>query len=217
MLLYVAIIATVNSVPGRFPAGGDAVPTPARTSLDAIVAAGRTIIEADGLEGLTMQAVADAVGVRAPSLYKRVRDRAALVRLIAEDAARELTALLDAAAHGDDPRRDLIAIATAFRSYARANAGAWSLLIARLPEDWRPDPALNARAVEPLLRAAGQLAGSDDALPAARTIVAWANGFVGMELAGAFRLGGDVDAAFTYGIEHLADALDGRRRPRQAR
>ena len=31
-------------------------------------------------------------------------------------------------------------------------------------------------------------------LEAARTVVAWANGFVGMELAGAFRMGGDVDA-----------------------
>jgi hypothetical protein len=51
------------------------------------------------------------------------------------------------------------------------------------------------------------LARPDHVLDAARTIVAWSSGFVSMELAGAFRLGGDVDAAFRYGIDRLADAI----------
>ena len=52
------------------------MPTPSRTSTAEIVAAGRAILEAEGFEGLTMQRVAAAVGVRAPSLYKRVDGRA---------------------------------------------------------------------------------------------------------------------------------------------
>ena len=54
---------------------------------------------------------------------------------------------------------------------------------------------------------------------AARTVTAWAHGFVTMELAGAFRLGGDVDRAFAYGVDHLAGALEssGARRPTRAR
>ena len=69
------------------------MPTPERTSRDAIVDAGRDLLETQGLEGLrglTMQAVADRVGVRAPSLYKRVRNRRELVALIADATVREL-------------------------------------------------------------------------------------------------------------------------------
>ena len=108
------------------------MPTPERTSVEEIVAAGREILEASGPQGLTMQAVAARVGVRAPSLYKRVRDREAL----------------------------LTAVATA----------------------------------------------SIDALTA-RLVTAWATGFLQMELSGAFRLGGDVDRAFEYGLRHLTDGL----------
>jgi hypothetical protein len=76
-----------------------------------------------------------------------------------------------------------------------------------LPDDWRFDADLNARLTEPVLRSVAALAGEDDALVAARTFVGWAQGFVSMELAGAFRLGGDVDAAFDYGLTRLTAAL----------
>ena len=183
------------------------MPTPARTSLDGIVTAGRGILDAEGLDGLTMQRVARAVGVRAPSLYKRVRDRATLVRLIANDVADELTTTLEAAAASGDPRADLRAIAVAFRVWALGRPEAYHLLFDRLPEAERIDPEVNARSAAALLRTAAALAGEDHALEAARTVVAWANGFVNMELAGAFRLGGDVDAAFDYGVERLIRAI----------
>jgi hypothetical protein len=35
----------------------------------------------------------------------------------------------------------------------------------------------------------------------------WAHGFISMELAGAFRLGGDVDAAFEFGLRRLVAAF----------
>jgi AcrR family transcriptional regulator len=184
------------------------VPTPARTSVAAIVSAGRSILEAEGLDGLTMQRVAASVGVRSPSLYKRIRGRADLIRLIANDIAGELAGILDAAASSGDPRTDLRAIAHAFREFAVAHPEAYGLLFARLPEDARLDPELNARASETLLRTAGALAGRAHALEAARTVVAWATGFVNMELAGAFRLGGDVDAAFSYGVTRLTRAIE---------
>jgi hypothetical protein len=42
-------------------------------------------------------------------------------------------------------------------------------------------------------------------------ITAWAHGFVTMELAGAFRLGGDVEEAWAYALDGLVGALSGSR------
>jgi AcrR family transcriptional regulator len=182
------------------------MPTPARTSLEAIVAAGRAAVSSGGLEALTMQAVAQQVGVRAPSLYKRVRNRSALVRLVVEDAIGQLGTTLDAAAKTGDPVTDLRALASAFRTFAHAEPNLFALLLS-VPDASAPDSDLLAKASSPVLRTAERLAGPDDALPAARTITAWAMGFVQMELAGAFQLGGDVDEAFDYGIGRLAVAL----------
>ncbi len=183
------------------------MPTPAHTSLDDIVRAGRTVLEDEGLEGLTMQRVATAVGVRAPSLYKRVRGRSDLLRLIANDIAYELAGILDAAATSGDPRTDVRLLAEAFRAFAHEKPAAYGLLFARLPEASRVDAQSNARASEAMLRTAATLAGPAHALDAARTVVAWTHGFVSMELSGAFRLGGEVERAFEFGIDRLSAAI----------
>lgn len=190
------------------------MPTPARTSRDEIVEAGRAILETYGLDGLTMQRVAETVGVRAPSLYKRVRSRGDLIRLIAEDVTRELTESLDASATTGDPRRDLRAMADTMRTFAHAQPACYGLVFTRLPDAERPDPDLLASASGAVLRTTAALSGPDRALEAARTLVAWAHGFISMELAGAFRLGGSVDDAFAFGVERLGTALGQRpRRP----
>ena len=186
------------------------VPTPARTSLAEIVAAGRDVLEAEGLDGLTMQRVADAVGVRPPSLYKRVNGRGNLVKLVIEDVGREWAETIAAAAGSGDPARDLVSLARAFRAFAHAHPRSYGYVVGPLPAAWQPDLEVLAPANDAVLSVAGKLAGPERALEGARTIVAWANGFVSMELAGAFRLGGDVDEAFAYGIDRLAIALAAR-------
>ena len=184
------------------------MPTPARTSLEAIVAAGRTALDRGGLEALTMESVAKAVGVRAPSLYKRVRNRSDLVRLVVEDVLRELAATLDASASTGSAAGDLRAMSRVFRAFAQSQPNSFGLLFTRAPSESQPDPGLFMRAAEPVLRTAEALAGRANALPAARTLTAWVTGFMRMELAGAFQLAGDVDEAFEYGVEHLVKALD---------
>ena len=184
---------------------GKAVPAPARTSTEAVVSAGRTLLERDGLEALTMLAVADVVGVRAPSLYKRVAGRDALVGLIVEAAALELADEIDAVLEGDDPVQDLRSLAAAFRDFAHRNPATYPLLFD--PRQASTSAVVRDRSVTAVRRVAARLAGAEHELPAARMIVAWANGFVTMELAGAFQLGGDVDEAWEYGLAGLVRAL----------
>jgi AcrR family transcriptional regulator len=182
------------------------MPTPDRTSIDAIVQAGRDILESAGTAGLTMQAVADRVGVRAPSLYKRVRNRDDLVRLITEATLRDLGERLGGIDAGTDPRRYLGELARALRAFAHDRPTSYQLIFSPMASASYEAMAL---AIGPVMRVAADLAGEQYALEAARTLTAWANGFIGMELAGAFQLGGDIDRAYEFGIARLADALAG--------
>jgi len=172
------------------------MPTPERTSLAAILAAARELLEAGGPAAVTMQAVAARVGVRAPSLYKRVRDRDALLVLVAEATADELAARF--AASGSS----LADLGRAYRAFAHEHPEGFRLLFAG-------DAAAERMglAVQPVLHAAREAVGGEHALDAARLLTAWATGFVSMELAGAFRMGGDIDAAFEYGLERIAAAI----------
>lgn len=182
------------------------MPSPGRTSLDQIVAAGRDILEADGLAAVTMQAVALKVGVRAPSLYKRVADRGHLLQLVAESVVRELSERVDAASAGDTEGA-LRRLARAFRQFAHTYPAGYLLLFVPAPGVERPGVETLRAATAPVLRVTAELVGEARALEAARTFTAWAHGFVTMELAGAFNLGGDVDGAFEYGMERLSESL----------
>ncbi len=181
------------------------MPTPERTTLGDIVAAGTSLLEADGLAAVTMAAVAGRVGVRPPSLYKRVRSRDDLIRLLAAAELVELRRRLDAVDQGAAPRDRLEGLATAIRAYAHARPAGYRLIFS--PGEVLLDRDQIEAASAPLIDVVARLAGDDHALEAARTVTAWATGFIAMELGGAFRLGGDVDAAFAYGVRTLADAI----------
>ena len=188
-------------------------PAPSRTSVDAIVAAARRILETDGLAAVTMRGVAEAVGVQGPSLYKRVPDRAALIKAVAEGVVADLAGTLARATETGDPHTDLRAVADAYRDFVHRNANGYRLLFADLPAGAGPDPAELAALADPIVRAIGALVGESTALEGARTFVAWAHGFVTMELAGAFRLGGDLDAAYAFGVESILAGVRSRATP----
>ena len=174
-------MATVNSYTSDMP-------TPDRTSLDEIVAAARELLETDEL---TMQAVAQRVGVRPPSLYKRVASRDELVQLVAEATLTELARI----------EGDIVAVARAYRAIAHERPAAFRLVMGGISSP------LIVAASEPILRAAGALVGPKDALVAARTFTAWATGFISMELNGGFNLDGSVDDAWEFGLARMVDAI----------
>lgn len=182
-------------------------PARARTSADAIVGAGRALLESGGLDAVTMQAVADAVGVRAPSLYKRFPSRQALIRAIAQDVAVELDAVVAPALQVDDSAEAIRVVATRYRAFAKRSPGAYQLLFSSLLPEANPTTEANAAAAAGILALTERFVGRERALESARLLTAFVHGFASMELAGAFRLGGDVDVAFRFAIESIIGGL----------
>lgn len=182
------------------------MPAPAKVDIDAIVHAARHVLEQHGAAGLTMLAVAERLGIRAPSLYKHVRDRQDLVLRVRDATLAELATAF-ASAQDERPADRIVQQLHA----ARAVAGAWPHSVAAAFESGMQSASTAAldRAVEPLLAACGELVGERDALHAARTVTAWMRGFTDMEHSGAFRLGGDLDDAYAYGARAIVAALEG--------
>lgn len=189
-------MATVNSYSGSMP-------TPDRTSLDAIVAAATDLLETEGLAGLTMNAVAKRVNVQPPSLYKRVQGRDRLIQLVAESTLEQLAVRLN---RESTPAQ----IASAFRAFGHERPAAFQLVMTPGAGTPVARAEFGAAASEAILRVAADLAGDDDALVAARTFTAWAAGFVSMELNGGFKLGGDLEQAWEYGVTRIVAAISGK-------
>jgi len=186
-------MAIVNSYTGNMP-------TPERTSLDAIVLAARDLLEEEGLAALTMNAIALRVGVRAPSLYKRVESRDRLIQLVAEATLSDLNGRLDT-------ELSVAQLVTIFRAFGHERPAAFQLVLTPAAGTPLADASYRAASTEAILQSAGRIAGHDNALEAARLVVAWATGFITMELNGAFQLGGDVDRAWEFGVAHIVEAL----------
>jgi len=182
------------------------MPTPDKTSRDAIVAAGRELIERHGIDGLTMTAVAKRVGVRPPSLYKRVRDRGELISLVVGASIDDLTARMEAQRQAD-PRARLVALADVMRAFAHERPVGYALVFGTHSA---PPPETDAvrRSVTPLLDAVTAITGPEHALDGARLLTAWATGYLTLELADRLRLGGDIDAAWNWGLARIVSALE---------
>lgn len=175
------------------------MPSPPKTSDEAVVAAARRIVDKAGPDALSMLAVATAVGVRPASLYRRFENREALLDAVAAGALDDLRAALASS-------MDLPAMARAYRGWARRHPGLYALIYTGRAEKAEL-MARRAAAVAPVLDALAPFVPEEDRLAAARVLTAYLHGHVTMELQGAFKLGGDVDRAFDYGVVVITRAL----------
>ncbi len=82
---------------------------------DVIAQAGLRLLDATGIEGITMRALATELGVQAPTLYWHVKSKQDIFRAMAVVMTRDASALVTAADHGAPWQDRLISWARALR------------------------------------------------------------------------------------------------------
>ena len=160
-----------------------------------IVSVARELLESEGPEALTMRRLADALGLRAPSLYKHLPHKAALEVAIITDGFEEAAIAFEEATNGVD--KPLGALVQAYRSFVSAHPHLYRLMTERpLPREQLP-PGLEARTAAPLVHATGS---------PARARAAWAfiHGMVMLELNQRFPPDGLTETAWQSGITAFA-------------
>lgn len=162
---------------------------------DEIIDVAREILERGNADGVTMQAIADQLGIKSPSLYKHVANKQAVeTALIAGGFAEQAERFVAAV----DGQPDAVhAIASAYRQWARSNPNLYALMTTNpIKRDELPD-GVEAAAAQPLVDAVH----GDE--PRARALWAFAHGMVSLELAGRFPPDADLDAAWAAGLRGL--------------
>ncbi|MFE2042666.1 TetR/AcrR family transcriptional regulator [Streptomyces sp. NPDC059477] len=166
-----------------------------------MVDAARVLVEESGLAALTTRALAEHLGIKAPSLYKHFPDKAAveveLIALSLIETARTMEAAETRYARSATAPTLLTALADAYRADALAHPHLYCLATeGPLPRHALPE-GLEERAAMPLLRAC------DFDIDRARAIWAFAHGMVILEIHGRFPDGVDLTAAWRAGVEAL--------------
>jgi AcrR family transcriptional regulator len=164
--------------------------------------------EAGDHQAVTLTALAAALDVRPPSLYNHLAGLDDLHQGLALLGLRLLTDEVRQAAAGLAGRAALLAIADAYRSFARAHPGLYPLTIrAAGPEE--PELAAAGLALLQYLQlvlASCGLAG-DAALHAIRGLRAVLHGFVSLEAAGGYKMALDVGTSYRLVVERYLDGL----------
>jgi AcrR family transcriptional regulator len=174
-----------------------------RAGLDseAVVLAAAELADAEGLGQLTLARLAERLGVRSPSLYAHVGGLGDLRTRLAIRGARELTAVLGAAAAGRTRGDAVRAVAAAYRAYAHAHPG----MYAAIQRAGGGEPAAAAELIEVLVAVLrGYDLQGEDAIHGVRIMRAALHGFVSLEREGGFALPIDVETSY----ERLVAMLD---------
>ncbi len=119
-----------------------------------IVVAAREMLDEHGAEALTMRRLAERLGIRAPSLYKHLPDKAALEAAVIATGLEDLAVALEESLH--NAAEPLAALTAAYRAFAVAHPHLYLLMTNRpLPREHLPQ-GVEDRAGRPRRRMAGR-------------------------------------------------------------
>ncbi|SET28791.1 TetR/AcrR family transcriptional regulator [Paenibacillus sp. NFR01] len=160
-----------------------------RAGLDelTIVEAAAQLADEQGIQAVTLAALAARLGVRPPSLYNHIASLDALRSLIAIHGLAELGAELAAASRDKRGEAAVIAMSKAYLAYAKRRPGVYETTL-RAPESG--NAAMEAASSRILALIIGVLAdyelGAVGELHAVRGLRSLMHGFASLEAAGAF-------------------------------
>jgi len=173
----------------------------------AVVELAVALVDDEGLDALTLAAVAGRAGVAVPSLYKHIGSLAALRTAVALAGVRELVRVSSVATVGVAGDEALRAVGYAIRDFARTHPG----LYAATQIAPAGDADLLAAAGEAVEVMGAVLRGFDvppertvDAIRAARSAI---HGFVTLEAGGGFGMPDDVDRSFDALLDMLVHGI----------
>ena len=180
----------------------------ARAGVDpeAIVTAAATLADSEGLDAVSVKRIAELLGVRPPSLYAHVDGIDDIVLRLGRRGLHEQASALSRAVEGRSGVDALVALAGAYRAYAREHPGAYaaSQRSQQLEHDEAAQVAAEAvvRVVLAVLR--DYALDGDDAIHAVRLIRVALHGFISLEAVGGFAMEQSVDDTY----ERLVTLLD---------
>ena len=122
------------------------------TKIASIVEAAWGLARKDGIQVLSLHALAKEVGMRQPSLYSYFDSKHALYDAMFADGNRELLARLDSMELPADSRAALKILLGAFADFALEDPARHSLLFRRVIPGFEPSPESYALAVDALSR-----------------------------------------------------------------
>lgn len=184
------------------------MPRPAKVTEDRLVGEAIAIIEQDGLGELTVGSLADALGVKAPSLYNHVTGIDDVRRQVRITAVNRLGDALTDAAMGRAGEDALHAVCRAYRGFATDNPELYALTLGAPSGEDDAFDRTAWRALRPLYAVlAAQGYGEADTVHLGRIIRAALHGFVSLEIADGFGLPESVDESFDQLVDWILGLL----------
>jgi AcrR family transcriptional regulator len=176
------------------------VPYPSQVNVETILAKARAMLEAEGVEALSLGKLAAALNIKAPSLYRYFDSKNTLLRALNGDTAMRLVTAMREAAEIQH-HNPILSIALAYRGFALANPVIYRLAFGNASDELRPDEQMLEQLALPLQTVMGQISGEEHSLAALRGVWALIHGFVSLELSNQMRRGGDLESAFIQAVE----------------
>jgi len=180
-------------------------------SRDSIVNAALTFLDREGWDALTINALANQLGTKGPSLYNHVQSLDDLRRTVRMRVVGDIIDMLKTVGQGRTRDDAVTAMASAYRSYAHHHPGRYSAFT-RMPlggDDPEFTDATRAAAAPVISVLASYGLDGEEAFYAALEFWSAMHGFVLLEMTGAMN-GIDTDAVFTDMVVRLATGMERR-------